>query len=116
MHVIRDSYSPDSEIGLRGKAAESRKVAEADDNNWLGVNNVPHPNVHVRLSGQDVIRGTFNQRHASIYCQATERAYVQLNSLENSLSTGKTERAMLSACNSSLSEAAVLGFEYGAEL
>ena len=72
----------------------------------------------MRLSGQDVIRGTFNQRHASIYCQETERAYIQLNVLYNgnSLSAGKTERAMLSACNSSLSEAAVLGFEYGIEL
>ena len=27
-----------------------------------------HPSVHIRLSGQDVIRGTFNQRHAAIYC------------------------------------------------
>jgi 2-oxoglutarate dehydrogenase E1 component len=79
---------------------------------------VPHPNVHVRLSGQDCIRGTFNQRHAAIYCQDTERMYVQLNSVvsENDCTLNKSEKPMFSACNSSLSEAAVLAFEYGYSL
>lgn len=66
--------------------------------------------MHVRLSGQDCVRGTFNQRHAAIYCQKTNRAYWQLNNL------GMAEQASISVCNSSLSEAAILGFEYGYSL
>ncbi|EGO30021.1 hypothetical protein SERLADRAFT_433954 [Serpula lacrymans var. lacrymans S7.9] len=61
----------------------------------------------VRISGQDVGRGTFSHRHAMLVDQKTEGVIVPLNSeLE---SDGKLELA-----NSSLSEMAVLGFEYGA--
>lgn len=65
--------------------------------------------MHVRLSGQDCIRGTFNQRHAAIVCQRTNESYWQLNHLG-------VEQAQISVCNSSLSEAAILGFEYGYSL
>ncbi|KAJ3294817.1 hypothetical protein HK104_003284, partial [Borealophlyctis nickersoniae] len=61
---------------------------------------------HVRISGQDVGRGTFSQRHVMIVDQQTERTTIPLNNL--SPSQGKLEIA-----NSSLSEFAVLGFEYG---
>ena len=67
--------------------------------------------MHIRLSGQDCIRGTFSQRHAAIVCQATNREYWQLNNLHKA-----TEQATISVCNSSLSEAAILGFEYGYSL
>ena len=56
------------------------------------------------------IRGTFNQRHTAIVCQRTGREYWQLNNM------GEAEHATLSVCNSSLSEAAVLAFEYGYSL
>ena len=69
-----------------------------------------HPTVHVRLSGQDSVRGTFNQRHSSIFCQKTNRAFVQLNNLNMG------EQATISVANSSLSEEAILGFEYGYSL
>ncbi|TFK82881.1 dehydrogenase E1 and transketolase domain-containing protein 1 [Polyporus arcularius HHB13444] len=60
----------------------------------------------VRISGQDVGRGTFSQRHAMLVDQKTEGVVVPLNlALECS---GRLELA-----NSSLSEMAVLGFEYG---
>ncbi|KAJ3043955.1 hypothetical protein HDV00_003482 [Rhizophlyctis rosea] len=62
---------------------------------------------HVRISGQDVGRGTFSQRHAMIVDQKTERTIIPLNRLQPS-QPGKLEIA-----NSSLSEFAVLGFEYG---
>ena len=65
-----------------------------------------HPTVDVRLSGQDSERGTFNQRHAVIYDQTTAQPYTPLNNL------GLGPQATLQAVNSSLSEAAVLGFEY----
>lgn len=60
----------------------------------------------VRISGQDVGRGTFSQRHAMLVDQKTESIVVPLNSELGS--PGKLELA-----NSSLSELAVLGFEYG---
>lgn len=60
----------------------------------------------VRISGQDVGRGTFSQRHAMFVDQSTEDVTVPLNSRLDS--EGKLELA-----NSSLSEMAVLGFEYG---
>ncbi|MBB5330023.1 2-oxoglutarate dehydrogenase E1 component [Tunturiibacter gelidoferens] len=60
----------------------------------------------VRLSGQDSQRGTFNQRHAVMVDTETEVRYTPLAHL--SRTQGKFE-----VYNSLLSEAAVLGFEYG---
>eukprot|EP00884_Botryococcus_braunii_P017628 jgi/Botrbrau1/4549/Bobra.60_2s0036.1 len=64
----------------------------------------------VRLSGQDVERGTFNQRHAVVYDQVTGERLLRLNRLE----PGRQE--VVEIWNSPLSEAAVLGFEYGYSL
>ncbi|MFV0281139.1 MAG: 2-oxoglutarate dehydrogenase E1 component, partial [Rhodoblastus sp.] len=64
----------------------------------------------VRLSGQDVERGTFSQRHSMLIDQETERRYAPLNHL-NKGKQGKYE-----VINSMLSEEAVLGFEYGYSL
>ncbi|TFK59686.1 dehydrogenase E1 and transketolase domain-containing protein 1 [Pluteus cervinus] len=61
----------------------------------------------VRISGQDVGRGTFSHRHAMLVDQTTEGVVVPLN--DELKADGKLELA-----NSSLSEMAVLGFEYGA--
>lgn len=61
----------------------------------------------VRISGQDVGRGTFSQRHAMFVCQETEKAAIPLN-------TGLgPNQGLLEVANSPLSEFAVLGFEYG---
>ncbi|KAI9261175.1 oxoglutarate dehydrogenase, E1 component [Sporodiniella umbellata] len=62
-------------------------------------------NVGIRISGQDVGRGTFSQRHAMFVCQDTERAVVPLNEMNT--------QEFLEVANSPLSEFAVLGFEYG---
>ncbi|MEM7695729.1 MAG: 2-oxoglutarate dehydrogenase E1 component [Pseudomonadota bacterium] len=62
----------------------------------------------VRLSGQDVERGTFSQRHSVLYDQETEERYIPLNNI------GAKED--YDAINSMLSEEAVLGFEYGYSL
>src|SRR5436190_1394369 len=64
----------------------------------------------VRLSGQDVQRGTFSQRHAILVDQETDKHYTPLNHLI------KNQTVKLSAINSMLSEEAVLGFEYGYSL
>jgi 2-oxoglutarate dehydrogenase E1 component len=60
----------------------------------------------IRLTGQDTRRGTFNQRHAAFIDTQNEAEYVQLEHLA-------ANQARCEIFNSSLSEAGVLGFEYG---
>ncbi|XP_068579619.1 2-oxoadipate dehydrogenase complex component E1 [Cebidichthys violaceus] len=61
----------------------------------------------IRISGQDVGRGTFSQRHAMVVCQDTNDMYIPLNHIS------PQQTGFLEVCNSPLSEEAVLGFEYG---
>jgi 2-oxoglutarate dehydrogenase E1 component len=63
----------------------------------------------VRLSGQDVERGTFSHRHSVLLDQETERRYTPLRYVAPS-------QARFEVINSMLSEEAVLGFEYGYSL
>jgi 2-oxoglutarate dehydrogenase E1 component len=60
----------------------------------------------VRLSGQDSQRGTFNQRHSVLIDTENEQYYIPLANLA-------PDQARFEIYNSLLSEAAVLGFEYG---
>ena len=60
----------------------------------------------VRLSGQDVGRGTFSQRHSVLYDQTDEHRFIPLNSLSS-------DQATYDVHDSPLSEAAVIGFDYG---
>ena len=62
--------------------------------------------VPVRLSGQDVERGTFSQRHSVLTDQETEERFTPLSNLSR-------DQARFEVINSMLSEEAVLGFEYG---
>lgn len=63
----------------------------------------------VRFSGQDTGRGTFSQRHASMYDTMTGDRWAPLNELRNEANP----HARAYIFDSSLSEYAVLGFEYG---
>jgi 2-oxoglutarate dehydrogenase E1 component len=63
----------------------------------------------VRLSGQDSARGTFSTRHAILYDAKTGAPYVPLMHLGQ-------KQARICIYNSLLSEAAVLGFDYGYSL
>lgn len=65
----------------------------------------------VRLSGQDVERGTFSHRHSVLKDQIENNSYTPIQSM---LSHDKLHN--LSICNSHLSEFGVLGFEYGYSL
>jgi len=65
---------------------------------WEGVN--------VRLAGQDCSRGTFSHRHGLWVDQSSEKSYFPLQHL-------KAEQGRFDLINSSLSEFAALGFEYG---
>ena len=60
----------------------------------------------IRLSGQDSRRGTFNQRHSVLIDIVDEKEYVPLCHLA-------PNQARVEIYNSELSEAAVMGFEYG---
>ena len=60
----------------------------------------------VRLSGQDSRRGTFNQRHSVLLDIENEQEYVPLENISDT-------QAHCRIYNSTLSEAGVLGFEYG---
>ena len=64
---------------------------------------------HVRLSGQDSGRGTFSHRHAVLVDQQTEERYVPINHIRQG-------QAPFEIIDSPLSEAAVVGFEYGYSL
>jgi 2-oxoglutarate dehydrogenase E1 component len=60
----------------------------------------------VRLSGQDSERGTFNQRHSVLIDTVDETPFIPLNHIS-------ADQAPFEVYNSVLSEAGVLGFEYG---
>lgn len=62
-----------------------------------------HP---VRLTGQDVERGTFSHRHAVVKMEDSEEEYIHLKHLREG-------QALMQIYNSPLNEYAVLGFEYG---
>uniref|UniRef100_A0A0P5SDD3 2-oxoglutarate dehydrogenase, mitochondrial n=1 Tax=Daphnia magna TaxID=35525 RepID=A0A0P5SDD3_9CRUS len=63
--------------------------------------------IHVRLSGQDVERGTFSHRHHVLHHQTSDKStYKPLCNLY-------PDQAPYTVCNSSLSEFGVLGFELG---
>ena len=63
----------------------------------------------VRLSGQDVERGTFSTRHAVLHDQKSEKQFIPLANLSPT-------QASFTVCNSSLSEFGTLGFELGYSL
>ncbi|MBW7907261.1 MAG: 2-oxoglutarate dehydrogenase E1 component [Phycisphaerae bacterium] len=60
----------------------------------------------IRLTGQDSARGTFSHRHAVLHDEETGRTYMPLRHLADN-------QGPVDICNSPLSEAGVLGFEYG---
>ncbi len=62
--------------------------------------------VRVRMTGQDVERGTFSQRHAVLHDVERGASHAVLQHLA-------PEQAPVEICNSPLSEAGVMGFEYG---
>ena len=89
-----------AEMGV-GKRAVDYGMAEA-----LAFASLVKAGVPVRLSGQDCRRGTFNQRHSVLLDIENEQEYVPLQHVSEG-------QARCDIYNSTLSEAAVLGFEYG---
>ncbi len=88
-----------------------KAIAEGADIDWafaeaLAFGSLLLEGFGVRLSGQDSSRGTFSHRHAVLVDQGSATEYAPLAHLSNS--QGRFE-----VYDSPLSEAAVLGFEYG---
>ncbi len=65
--------------------------------------------ISIRLSGQDVERGTFSHRHAILRLEDSEEKYTPLNQIND-------QQAKIEIYNSPLSEYGVLGFDYGYSL
>lgn len=65
-----------------------------------------YENFDIRLSGEDVERGTFSHRHAVIKSENFENKYITLNHL-------RVGQGLIQIYNSPLSEYGVMGFDYG---
>ncbi len=85
----------------RGKRVIDYGMAEA-----LAFGTLLKQGIPVRLSGQDSRRGTFNQRHAALTDIETEKDFIPLSHVS-------PDQAWFEVYNSTLSEASILGFEYG---
>jgi 2-oxoglutarate dehydrogenase complex dehydrogenase (E1) component-like enzyme len=72
----------------------------------LAFGSLLYEGIPVRLSGQDSVRGTFSQRHLAFMDIKSGEEYFPMNYISK-------DQAQLEALDSLLSEAAVLGFEYG---
>ncbi|KMU76450.1 2-oxoglutarate dehydrogenase E1 component [Coccidioides immitis RMSCC 3703] len=95
-------------------ANRKKTVDEGNNIDWataeaLAFGTLCNEGHHVRVSGQDVERGTFSQRHAVLHDQQNEATYTPLQHISENQGT-------FVISNSSLSEFGVLGFEYGYSL
>jgi len=96
-------------MDARRKAIETGEGIDWSTAEALAFGTLVHEGFKVRLSGQDSERGTFSQRHSVLNDQETEDRYIPLNHVAET-------QAEFEVINSMLSEAAVLGFEYGYSL
>ncbi|AOW06343.1 thiamine diphosphate-binding protein [Yarrowia lipolytica] len=96
-------------LSNRGKSVEEGHGIDWSTGEALAFGTLLEEGHHVRLSGQDVERGTFSQRHAVVHDQVNETTYVPLNHLTK-------DQADFTVSNSHLSEYGVMGFEYGYSL
>jgi 2-oxoglutarate dehydrogenase E1 component len=96
-------------LGNRTKDVERRQDIDWSTAEALAFGSLALEGIHVHMSGQDVERGTFSQRHAVIHDQNNGQQYVPLNNLD-------PLQAKFVICNSPLSEFGALGFELGYSL
>ncbi|MEX0776900.1 MAG: 2-oxoglutarate dehydrogenase E1 component [Phycisphaeraceae bacterium] len=88
----------------QGKQGVDWTAAEA-----LALGSISTQGIPVRMTGQDVERGTFSQRHAILHDHENDRIYMPLMHLAPG-------QARIEIANSPLTETGVLGFEYGYSL
>lgn len=110
IHRIPESIQPLPKF-VKMIEARKAKVKNEDEIDWavgeqLGFGSILLDGYPIRLSGQDAIRGTFSHRHAAVTDNQTMERYYPLKNLSPS-------QASFRVYDSPLSEAAVLGFDYG---
>ena len=110
---LPDDFHPHPKIA-RAMAARRRMAAGELPLDWSAAESLVFASlasegIHVRLSGQDSGRGTFSHRHAVLRDYQTGQKYVPLQHLGR-------DQASFEIYDSPLSEAGVLGFEYGYSL
>ncbi|KUL91281.1 hypothetical protein ZTR_01781 [Talaromyces verruculosus] len=96
-------------LGNRKKAVDEGQNIDWATAEALAFGTLVKEGHHVRVSGQDVERGTFSQRHAVLHDQESEATYTPLQHISE-------DQGTFVISNSSLSEFGVLGFEYGYSL
>ena len=110
---IPEGFSPLRKVQkmLEGRRVDMRRKENID---WAAAELLAYSSIlldgkDIRMSGQDVKRGTFSHRHATIYDQNSGDEYNRLNHF-------REDQGQLRIFNSHLSEYAVLGFEFGYSL
>lgn len=96
-------------LSNRKKSVEEGKNIDWATAEALAFGSLVNEGYHVRVSGQDVERGTFSQRHSVLHDQETESTYTPLQHISK-------DQGSFVISNSSLSEFGALGFEYGYSL
>lgn len=92
----------------RSKAIEDEGLIDWGNGELLAYGTLINQGYGVRLTGEDVERGTFTHRHAVISDQKTNEQYMALGNLLK-----EENQNLLTINNSCLSEYATMGFEYG---
>ena len=105
--------NPDQYLRKVSKLMTDRKTMYFDKDriDWaiaetLAYGTVLNEGYNVRISGQDVERGTFSHRHAILKKEKSEEEYIPLNNVSEN-------QGLFQIYNSSLSEYGVMGYEYG---
>ncbi|MSR59784.1 MAG: 2-oxoglutarate dehydrogenase E1 component [Planctomycetaceae bacterium] len=96
-------------LDVRRNMAQGKRGLDWSAGEALALASLAVEGTRIRLTGQDSGRGTFSQRHAILYDTVDGHAYSPLNHLQ-------PKQAPVEIIDSPLSEAAVLGFEYGFSL
>ena len=97
------------QLAQRAKMGEGKQPIDWAFAEALAFGSMVLEGTRVRLSGQDSGRGTFSQRHAVLYDTQTGEAWSRFSNLRSE----EFPHARFEVFDSSLSEAGVLGFEYG---
>ena len=96
-------------LETRRKMAEGKESLDWSAAEALAFATLASDGARIRLSGQDCGRGTFTQRHAILHDYEDGHRYIPLQHLSD-------KQARVEILNSPLSEAGVLGFDYGYSL
>jgi len=113
MTAIPDGFTPHPKIvrllGQRAEMGRGERPLDWGMAELLAYGTLLYQGINVRLSGQDSSRGTFSHRHAIITDIKTGREHLVLGGLH-------PEQGLCRIYDSPLSEAGVLGFEFGYSL